>query len=146
MLNRHVLVVEDDESVRKTLVDYLTQESRLEVDGARDGVDALHHILMTDYEVVILDMMMPKMSGGDVLDSVLAMTCRTRRSGSGSATSFDAFSASRSTAASSRQPWNAKSPPDASLSNVVDMQFVENPVQPRRQSESRHGDEHQSTR
>jgi CheY-like chemotaxis protein len=74
MMNRHVLVVEDDESSRETLVDYLTQESRLEVDGARDGVDALHHILMTDYEVVILDMMMPKMSGGDVLDSVQAMT------------------------------------------------------------------------
>jgi CheY-like chemotaxis protein len=74
MLNGHVLVVEDDESVRKSLVDYLTQESKLDVDGARDGVDALHHILMKDYQVVVLDMMMPKMSGIDVLDSVHAMT------------------------------------------------------------------------
>ena len=69
-----VLVVEDDESIRRSLVDYLREQSHFEVDDARDGVDALHHILLKDYSVVILDMMMPKMSGGDVLDSVSAMT------------------------------------------------------------------------
>jgi CheY-like chemotaxis protein len=73
-MNGQVLVVEDDESIRRKLVDYLTERSHLEVDAARDGVDALHHILLKDYNVVVLDMMMPKMSGGDVLDSVQAMT------------------------------------------------------------------------
>ncbi len=74
MLNGNVLVVEDDESIRKVLVDYLTEQSHLHVDEARDGVDALHHILTKRYSVVVLDMMMPKMSGGDFLDSVEAMT------------------------------------------------------------------------
>jgi CheY-like chemotaxis protein len=74
MRTGQVLVVEDDESIRKMLVEYLSTEAHLEVDAARDGVDALHHILMKDYKVVVLDMMMPKMSGGDVLDSVFAMT------------------------------------------------------------------------
>ena len=68
-----VLVVEDDEMIRRTLVEYLGQHCDVEVEGARDGVDALHHVLTRRYSVVVLDMMMPKMSGGDFLDSLKAM-------------------------------------------------------------------------
>ena len=66
-------VVEDEEAIRKAVIEYLGDHGCVQVEGARDGVDALHHILTRRYRVVILDMMMPKMSGGDFLDSLKAM-------------------------------------------------------------------------
>ncbi len=72
-MNLHVLVVEDDESIRRTLIEYLKEQGPMEVDGASDGVDALHHILTRRYSVVVLELMMPKMSGGDLLDSLKAI-------------------------------------------------------------------------
>lgn len=68
-----VLVVEDDDSIRAMLIAYLGEHAHVQVDGARDGVDALHQILTRRFDIVILDMMMPKMSGGDFLDSLKAM-------------------------------------------------------------------------
>ena len=68
-----VLVVEDDEAIRTGLVAYLQAREGIDTDAARDGVDALHHLLTQRYSVVVLDMMMPKMSGADLLDSLHAM-------------------------------------------------------------------------
>ena len=73
MPSARILVVEDDEAIRTALIRCLGEHGRLEVEGARDGVDALHHILTRRFDIVILDMMMPKMSGGDFLDSLKAM-------------------------------------------------------------------------
>ena len=73
MPHSQVLVVEDDETIRKALVEYLGRRCHARVDGARDGVDALHQVLTRRYAVVVLDMMMPLMSGGDFLDSLKAM-------------------------------------------------------------------------
>ena len=67
-----VLVVEDDDSVRRLLADHLAARMPVEVDSARDGVDALYKITTKPYRVVILDLMMPKMSGTDLLDSLHA--------------------------------------------------------------------------
>lgn len=74
MPNGHVLVVEDDDTIRRLLIEYLKQHVLLTVEGARDGVEALHFISHSPYSVVILDLMMPKMSGVDFLDSLTAMT------------------------------------------------------------------------
>lgn len=68
-----VLVVEDDESIRRLLIEYFREHSGLEVDAARDGVDALHHVATQKYGVVVLDLMMPYMTGIDFLDSLSAM-------------------------------------------------------------------------
>src|SRR5437868_2081747 len=73
MHERRILVVEDDDSIRELLIDYL-QLHALSVDAARDGVEALHQISTIPYNVVVLDVMMPKMSGVDLLDSLKAMT------------------------------------------------------------------------
>jgi CheY-like chemotaxis protein len=73
MQNGNVLVVEDDDTIRRLLIEYLKQHSYLHVDGARDGIEALHRIALDAYKVVILDVMMPKMSGVDFLDSLEAM-------------------------------------------------------------------------
>lgn len=70
----NVLVVEDDDTIRRLLIEYLKSHEMVNVVGARDGVDALHLIAMSQYAVMILDVMMPKMSGIDVLDSLHALT------------------------------------------------------------------------
>ena len=73
MPNGHVLVVEDDDAIRLLLIEYLKQHALLTVDGARDGIEALHLVSQQRYLVVVLDLMMPKMSGVDFLDSLTAM-------------------------------------------------------------------------
>ncbi|HEY2091924.1 MAG TPA: response regulator [Thermoanaerobaculia bacterium] len=69
----HVLVVEDDDTIRRLLMEYLKQQALLTVEGARDGIEALHLVSQKHYAVVILDLVMPKMSGVDFLDSLTAM-------------------------------------------------------------------------
>jgi len=73
MRNFNVLVVEDDDTIRKLLVEYLGLQSHVTVDSARDGVEALHQIAMNRYRVIVLDVVMPKMSGIDFLNSLEAM-------------------------------------------------------------------------
>ena len=68
-----VLVVEDDDTIRSLLVEYLKNHSFVTVDSARDGVDALHRLSSEHFAVVILDVMMPYMSGIDLLDSLHAL-------------------------------------------------------------------------
>ncbi|HEX8170491.1 MAG TPA: response regulator [Thermoanaerobaculia bacterium] len=68
-----ILVVEDDDAIRQLLIEYLAERAALAVEGARDGVEALHQISTSDYAVVVLDLMMPHMSGIDLLDSLAAM-------------------------------------------------------------------------
>lgn len=70
MLARKVLVVEDDDSIRQSLVDYLQERARVRVDGARDGADALHAVRTESYAVIVLDLMMPFMNGIDFLTSL----------------------------------------------------------------------------
>jgi CheY-like chemotaxis protein len=74
MSQSRVLIVEDEEAIRALLVDFLTTSSHLVVESARDGVEALHQLAMQRYDVIVLDLMMPMMSGVDLLDSLSAMT------------------------------------------------------------------------
>jgi CheY-like chemotaxis protein len=73
MRNGNVLVVEDDDAIRPLLVEFLAQHPRVTVEAARDGVEALHLLSIRHYHVIVLDVMMPKMSGIDLLDSIAAM-------------------------------------------------------------------------
>lgn len=65
--------MEDDDVIRALLIDHLKQHVFVTVEGARDGVEALHKVTQQEYAVVVLDLMMPKMSGMDFLDSVIAL-------------------------------------------------------------------------
>lgn len=69
----HVLVVEDDDAVRHLVVEVLKADVALQVESVRDGVDALHHVSTHQYDLVILDVMMPHMTGIDFLDSLQAL-------------------------------------------------------------------------
>ncbi|HUP62717.1 MAG TPA: response regulator [Thermoanaerobaculia bacterium] len=73
MTHRKLLVVEDDDKVRGLLVEYFTQHA-IDVDGARDGAEALHQLSGKAYAVIVLDLIMPHMSGIDFLRSLEALS------------------------------------------------------------------------
>lgn len=61
-----LLIAEDEKSLNKTLSERLTRTGYT-VDSCFDGEDALYYIENTHYDGVILDVMMPKMNGFEVL-------------------------------------------------------------------------------
>ena len=62
----HILIVEDERKTREYLQKGLG-ESGYVVDTASDGVDGLHLALTGDYDLVILDIMLPGADGRQVL-------------------------------------------------------------------------------
>jgi CheY-like chemotaxis protein len=62
-----VLVVDDDEEVRELLVEVLAREG-YEVSAACNGQQALTKVLIHWPDVVLLDLVMPVMSGWQFLD------------------------------------------------------------------------------
>ena len=62
----HILIVEDERKTREYLQKGLG-ESGYVVDTAADGVDGLHLALTGDYDLVILDVMLPGTDGRQVL-------------------------------------------------------------------------------
>jgi CheY-like chemotaxis protein len=61
-----VLVVDDDEDIRDVLVVMVTRFGHV-ADRACDGLEAIHALAEQAYDVVLLDLMMPRMAGDDVL-------------------------------------------------------------------------------
>lgn len=61
-----ILIAEDNESNMKLMFDVLVA-SGFEVDKAFDGIEALEKFSQKDYDLLILDIQMPKKSGYDVL-------------------------------------------------------------------------------
>ena len=86
-----LLIAEDEKNLNKILAQQL-RDNGYSVDACFDGEDALDHIRMTDYDGVILDIMMPKLDGLEVLKKmradridtpVLFLTAQRQRRGSG---------------------------------------------------------------
>ena len=71
-----LLVAEDEKTLNKTLTERLTK-SGYSVDNCFDGEDALYYIENTEYDGIILDIMMPKMNGHDVLRKMRAKKIMT---------------------------------------------------------------------
>ncbi len=61
-----VLIVEDDVTLR-TLIATVLRRAGLKTDEANDGVEGIDHLERTDYSVVLLDLIMPNMSGHEVI-------------------------------------------------------------------------------
>jgi two-component system response regulator CpxR len=61
-----VLLIDDDTELTKLLEEYL-EEEQFHLDPAHDGVVGLEKALHNQYAVVVLDVMLPGMSGLDVL-------------------------------------------------------------------------------
>jgi DNA-binding NtrC family response regulator len=62
-----ILLVDDEKAIRKTLKEILEYEN-YKVDEAEDGATALEKIQNNNYDVVLLDIKMPKMDGMEVLE------------------------------------------------------------------------------
>ena len=57
-----ILVVDDEELIRNVIKEYLKMENYI-IDEAEDGEDAVNKAKQNDYDLVIMDIMMPKMDG-----------------------------------------------------------------------------------
>lgn len=64
-MNR-ILIIDDDEELCDLVSEYLAVEG-FEVESVNDGETGLNRALSGDYDMVILDVMLPKMNGFDVL-------------------------------------------------------------------------------
>jgi CheY-like chemotaxis protein len=61
-----ILVVDDDDAIR-TMVERVLRREHFEVEGARDGFEAIEKLTRNDYGTVLLDLMMPRVDGHGVL-------------------------------------------------------------------------------
>lgn len=62
-----VLVADDDQSIRQLLCTIVRRE-RFEVDCVADGAEAISKLRENEYAVILLDLMMPRVSGFEVID------------------------------------------------------------------------------
>ena len=64
-----ILVVEDEKSLNEVIVKRLEDE-HYGVDWCYNGKDALDNILLTEYDAIILDIMLPELNGYEVLKTI----------------------------------------------------------------------------
>src|SRR5437867_3722873 len=64
-----ILVVEDERKVASFVKKGLQQEGYA-ADAVHDGDEAIHNAVSFDYDLVVLDLMLPKRSGLDVLREI----------------------------------------------------------------------------
>ena len=71
-----LLYAEDEKSLSEAVVDVL-EYHKYKVDAVYDGQDALDYARNDQYDGIILDVMMPRLSGLQVLEQLRAEGCRT---------------------------------------------------------------------
>jgi two-component system response regulator ResD len=64
-----ILIVDDEERIRKLLRMYLEREN-YEIEEAEDGESALNLALETDYDIILLDLMLPGIDGIEVCSEI----------------------------------------------------------------------------
>ncbi|MFY9130243.1 MAG: response regulator transcription factor [Clostridiaceae bacterium] len=71
-----LLYAEDEPALSEAVVDYLTYHKYI-VDAVYDGASAYNYAISGDYDGIILDIMMPKRNGLEVLSELRRNGCRT---------------------------------------------------------------------
>lgn len=72
---KRILVVDDDDAIRALLLTVLRRRG-FKVDTVRNGSEAIQRCVRCRYALVLLDVMMPVMSGYEVLDHLSRMADR----------------------------------------------------------------------
>ena len=68
-MSKNILVVDDDDEIRE-LLEFDLIQSGFNVQTASNGVEGLEKALTFNYDLVLLDVMMPKMNGFDVCKNI----------------------------------------------------------------------------
>ncbi|MDP4291971.1 MAG: sigma-54 dependent transcriptional regulator [Bacteroidota bacterium] len=68
-----ILVVDDEKAIRSTLKEILEYEHYSVIDAA-DGIEALELVKNDQFDVILLDIKMPRMDGMEVLDEILKIS------------------------------------------------------------------------
>ncbi len=68
-IQKRILIVDDDDEIRE-LLEFDVAQSGYFVDTARDGMEGLNKALNNTYDLILLDVMMPKMNGFDVCRNI----------------------------------------------------------------------------
>ena len=66
---KHILVVDDDNRIRNLLKDYLNNNNFL-TSSAKDGNEALEKISVFEFDLIVLDVMMPGKSGFELTKEI----------------------------------------------------------------------------
>lgn len=66
---KRILLAEDEEIIRMLITDTLEDEDYV-VDEAADGQEALNLIIKNEYDLIILDYMMPVFTGLEVIEKI----------------------------------------------------------------------------
>ena len=66
---KKILIVDDDDEIRE-LLEFDVAQSGYFVDTAKDGLEGLNKALNNAYDLILLDVMMPKMNGFDVCKNI----------------------------------------------------------------------------
>ena len=70
-----ILLAEDEKELSNALVMLLSHNNYV-VDAVYDGEDALSYAQEIDYDIIILDIMMPKLNGYQVLSKLREKNCK----------------------------------------------------------------------
>lgn len=76
IISKNILLVEDDPGISDMLSDFLGDEG-FGVTRRTSGSAALHELQCSDFDLVLLDMGLPDMTGNDVLRQMLLATIET---------------------------------------------------------------------
>jgi two-component system alkaline phosphatase synthesis response regulator PhoP len=66
---KRILIVDDDDAIRALLMTVLRRRG-FDVDAARNGVEALERCNRCNYALLLLDLMMPRMSGWELIEQL----------------------------------------------------------------------------
>lgn len=68
-MNNNLLIIDDDSELTDLLTQYLETENFV-VDSVHDGVNGVKKALNQNYDAIILDIMLPKLNGFEVLKAI----------------------------------------------------------------------------